>query len=732
MARTVGDLKFTVFEPQADSWKDYRTLIGTAAVEVEKGSAKSMGVITASADTVVDFDKRAVALSNQKIISVNFPSLNQSQQQQLSEFIKRNATFKDKVVPLDTILLSLGKNQTPPKQVSIKTDPPTIFFSEKPAILVQYDGEPLLGPVQGMGSDNVQFILNTNWSVLYEKSSKTYYLLAGNIWLSAPSASGSWTAAQSLPADFNQLPNDDSWKDVRSMLGAKPATASQVPIVYTSTAAAEIIVVEGAPKLTAIAGTQLSYVTNTPATLFYEKSNKQYYYLSSGRWFATANLSGPWAFAGNNLPADFKKIPANGALGWVLPSVPGTSQANLAIQESQVPRSASVQRTATLTVTYAGEPAFQPIAGTNLFYAVNTNVDVIKVSDTEYYACQNAVWFKASSPNGPWVVADSIPDAIYQIPVNSPDYQDTYVTVESSNSTSVEYAYTSGYLWGYPWGLGFYYGTGWYYPPYFGYYGGYPYYWGYPRTYVGGTYYNPATGAYARGYGVYGPYGGAKVAAGYNPTTGNYFRGGAAYGPYGGAAAGTVYNPATGKYYHGAAAWGQNGYCTSGRGCNSWGSNSSNYTNAANQARSNPYSSWGSSAKPTSLNTSAGGSQLANRGQTGTSGKNPGSAQTGNLATRGGGNNVFAGNDGNVYRPSSSGNGSWDRFNNSTGNWQPSATNHGAAAPSGGFSHPTYQTSPATYQNLNRDNYARSTGSANLGGYRGGGGGFRGGGGRGR
>src|SRR5678816_1843846 len=69
-----------------------------------------------------------------------------------------------------------------------------------------------------------------------------------------------------------------------------------------------------------------------------------------------------------------------------------------------------------------------------------------------------------------------------------------------------------------------------------------------PHTYGMGAWYNPHTGAYGRGYGAYGPYGGVGMGASYNPRTGTYARGAAAYGPGGASGAAQAYNPRTGTY----------------------------------------------------------------------------------------------------------------------------------------------------------------------------------------
>ncbi len=705
MTKTVNGYTFTAYLPQVSDWPDHTKLKAIMAMSIlQPGKTTPVyGVVNLTADTSADVTAGTVLISNIQVASTSFPTLSADQQGKLDAFVKSRAEFGNRVLPLDTILLSLKNNQNAARSVKINTKPPQIFYSSKPAILVTFDGDPLFGPIKGMIGD-LKFAINTNWNIF--KSGANYYLLNSTYWLQAQAVKGPWKPAGKLPAVFAQLPNDESWKTVRAQLAAAPVSASQVPIVWIATGQAEAIVTSGAPKNVPIPNTSLFYIDNTDAALFYEATDKRYYYLTSGRWFATNSLSsGPWTFAGQYLPADFAKIPTDGPRGWVLASVPGTPQAQVAIGAASVPREASVSRSAaTLTVTYAGDPQFKAIPSTTLQYAVNTSFDVLKVGD-QYYACDNAVWFVSSSPNGPWAVAQSVPPDVYTIPSDQPLYNDTYVTVDSYDANSVLFGYTAGYLYSYPWYGGLYYGTGYWGVPWMGYYGGYPLYYGWPRTYVGGTYYNPVSGAYARGYGVYGPYGGAKVAAGYNPSTGNYFRGGAVYGPYGGVGHGTIYNPATGNYYHGAAAWGPNGIAYKGAngnvGYRGWGS--------ASGAAASPYKNWGSAATMRTVTPTQFNKGMANA------------------------NNIYAGRDGNVYRPSNTGN--WQQYNNAGGGWK----NTGATTGSG-WSNPatrpsTTGTSPGfsnnTVNQLNRDNYARSAGYGG-GGFRGGGGGFRGGGGRGR
>ena len=125
-----------------------------------------------------------------------------------------------------------------------------------------------------------------------------------------------------------------------------------------------------------------------------------------------------------------------------------------------------------------GEPQWKPIDGTPLSYAPNTPAPVIRVDPKSYYMVQNGVWFSATAPPGPFVVATAVPAVIYSIPASSPVHYVTYVRVYSSTPTTVFVGYTPGYYGTVMSTDGVVvYGTGYVYPPYVG-----PYYY-YPPPY---------------------------------------------------------------------------------------------------------------------------------------------------------------------------------------------------------------------------------------------------------
>ena len=64
-----------------------------------------------------------------------------------------------------------------------------------------------------------------------------------------------------------------------------------------------------------------------------------------------------------------------------------------------------------------------------------------------FYMCYQGVWFVGKTASGPWEVAQSVPQEIYQIPASSPASHVTYVTIEDDDDSDewVTYAAAAGY-----------------------------------------------------------------------------------------------------------------------------------------------------------------------------------------------------------------------------------------------------------------------------------------------
>jgi hypothetical protein len=622
---TRNGVRLVYYQPQVDEWKNLRILRARFALVLTPPNGKPVvGVEEVRGDTQTDVERRTVLINNIEIVNVRFPSLSGADEAKMQELLKTTFPGKPLTVSLDRLIAGVEAGQEDTKTVAVKTNPPPIFVSTEPAILLTVAGVPVLAPIKGL---RLQFVVNSNWDLFLEPSESRYYLLAGETWLTTESLSASWTVPDKLPAELNKLPTGENWDHVRKAAGAGAKQSSKAPKVFYSDQPAELIVFAGDPVYQKIPETQLQYATNTDSWVFSDSGDGQIYYLVAGRWFRSPQLQGPWVYAGNDLPEDFQKIPQdNNDLAEVLASIPGTPEAKDAVLLAQVPTTAVVNRAAAQSqakVNYNGAPQFAPIEGTTLSYATNADADVIRVEEM-YYLCLNAIWFSSPSPTGPWTVVSAVPEVIYTIPPSSPVYHVTYVKVDGSTPEEVTCSYTAGYSGAYiagaAAGAALVWGTGYYYPPYI-YPGTVPVYRPYYATYGVAAAYYPYSGAYAVGGYAYGPYASAGRAAWYNPQTGGYGRAYTTQTPYGGRTSAWGYNPST------DTAW----TTKQGHGY---------------------YSQWGTS-------TVTRGGETYQAGHV--------STNYGNTAVAKGPNNVYAGHDGNVYKKDD--NGDWSKWDN--GGWQP-------------------------------------------------------------
>ena len=453
-----------------------------------------------------------------------------------------------------------------------------------------------------------------------------------------------------------------------------------IPKIIVETEPSELISATGDPEFTPISGTDLLYVSNTESDVLKDINNQNYYVLLSGRWYAGANLNGPWKYVpGEKLPEDFAKIPEDSEMGTVLYAVPGTDVAAEAVLDAQIPQTAIIDRKlATLSIEYDGNPKFETLKGTKLTYAANTATPVIKVNK-QYYACNEAVWFVAESPKGSWTVATFVPDVIYTIPPESPLYHVTFVRIYKVTDDVVYVGYTPGYTGTYVYHTTIVYGTGYYWPGWYGYYY-------YPRRSTWGYHvrWNPRTGfRFGLSYSS-GPFT-------FTIGGGGWYRGGW-WGP-------GRYRGYHRGYRHGSRAGYRAGYRAGQR-------NASNiYQNKSNTNRSPAQS------------------------------KNAGKQAKGSAASKRA-NNVYADKNGNVHRKSDKG---WEQKTKSGWETEQSASNSGKKPSQAGSPAGKPATKPAkdpnagkqkssnagSRQSLERSSSARQRGSQRSRGGRGRGGGRR-------
>jgi hypothetical protein len=680
-----GDTTFTIYQPQVDVFENAR-LEARAAVEVETRvddkTQKNYGVVWITADAFIDKEARVVELSNIQVARANFPTAPDRTEQYLEAF--RRNTEPTRTISLDRIEANLAVTQADKKgrAVPVKNDPPKIYYRATPAVLVLIDGEPALRAVDG--AQGIERVINTK--TLIVRTGGTFYMPIADKWLTSRSATGPWQLGATAPAPLQSM-RDSIAKDEKSQVDlmeepdddvAGVLKEGETPEVIVSTVPAELIATQGKPQMKPVTSTELLYVTNTTGDILFDLEDQRYYVPLTGRWFRSKSLEGPWEFVeGDDLPKDFSKIPASDPKSNVLATVPGTPAAQEAVIANSIPQTAEVNRAeATYESQYDGEPRFDAVPDTSLQYAVNSPTPVVRVDPTTYYAVQSGVWFTGGSAMGPWVVAASVPPVIYTIPAASPIHYVTYVRVYRSSPTTVWVGYTPGYLGTCysPWGTVVY-GTGYYYRPWIGnYWYGAPWTWGFGA----GFYWSPYAGwGWSFGWGGYRPF--------YNPWWGPYY--GWRYRP-------PVYRP---PYYVGRPVPGR----PIARPYSNW--NNVNIYNRPGAPRPGVRPSVRPAVRPVAP---ARPGQPATRpvqpaprpGQPSTQPAQPGTRParpSTRPVTRP--DNVYAGPDGNVYRPQPGRPGSWET--NDKGTWkpvQPSRPEGRPAQPSQPSTRPAQPQQPST------------------------------------
>jgi hypothetical protein len=640
---TRDDATLVYYQPQIDDWNDFKEINGRMAISVTpRGGKPQVGIISVQMQTDVDVDSRNALLSHPKITGTSFPDTDPATAKKLDQLVRKFLNPQASLtISVDRLVASVEKKKAP-AVAEVKNDPPAIFASFGPAILLFVDGEPVLAPIQ---NSDITFVVNASWPLFFDKTGHQYYVFTGQSWMASTDLKSGWAEVKTLPAGMAKVPADPTWVDLKPFIPPPQEQRAKAPGVFFSSSPAELIVFNGKPVYAPIPGTQLVFAKNTDSDVFVYSPTSTYYYLSAGRWFSAPAPTGPWTFATNQLPPDFAKIPRDSPASRVLSSVPGTPEAEDAVLLAQIPTTVEVNPTAAaaaVKVSYSGDPQFQPIQGTPLSYATNTPDKVIKVQD-RYYTCTQGVWFDSSSPTGPWQTSTTVPQVIYTIPPSSPVYNVTYVTQNVTPTGTVQASYTAGYLGmfiaGAAVGAIIAQGNGYYYPPYVGMGGRYPVYYPRPMPYGYNTY-NPYTGASGVRGGAYGPNGSAHWGASYNPNTGTYARGASVSGRYGSGSVGQAYNPYTGAY--GATRQGSNAY-------GQWGSS---VVTKGNQWAATQHATTARGTVGTYQN-SAGGKAIAGANANGR-------AAVGKTA----GGDMYAGRDGNVYKNT---NGSWQKYEN--GSW---------------------------------------------------------------
>jgi hypothetical protein len=476
--RSTNGYTVTIYLPQVESWTS-NSFVAQSVVEVKPPNKKNelLGVVWLEAQGSVDRPNRLVHLDRFEITRANFPDASDGGSNALA-VVREVVPAGARTVSFDYLITALGFEQAAARKqtADLNHTPPEIIWSTNRAVLILIGGDPVLRPIT---NSTLERVLNTPALLVRDTTAGKFYLAGHGQWFAADSIEGPWSLVQVPPAPVAAL-------SATKPAGAAAGAGEPASRIIVSTRPAELLLTDGLPNFQTVRGTSLQAAVNSDSQLFFYTRTREAFLLLSGRWFKAASLQGPWTYVPpHDLPDDFAKIPPTTPQGIVLASVPDTPQAELALVANSVPTTATVSRQATTQVTFDGEPQFKIIEGTGMSYAINAQLPVIQSGD-DYYALDNGVWFMADGPAGPWTVAAEVPEEIYTIPPSSPVYYATFARVYDSDTNEVEVGYTPGYTGAYEEDDTSVYGTGYDYPSWYStttYYG-WGWSWGYGYAYV--------------------------------------------------------------------------------------------------------------------------------------------------------------------------------------------------------------------------------------------------------
>ena len=238
--------------------------------------------------------------------------------------------------------------------------------------------------------------------------------------------------AQTIASNAGSLPalNQQKIQDDVSLGKNNPNPSAGVevkndpPAVIHSNDPALLIIVDGAPKLTAVAGTSYQRIINTNYLILTDGTNN-YYTPVGDKWAVTSDLSNPnWSITPNvDALNDAKsKVTADKNVNISIPDN-NADEVSAAAKNGAIPLLYVSQRPAELLVTN-GPADFTPIDGTNLLYAQNAKGDLFKsIDDNRTYTLMSGRWYSAPDIDGPWTWVDpsQLPADFAKIPPTHPE-----------------------------------------------------------------------------------------------------------------------------------------------------------------------------------------------------------------------------------------------------------------------------------------------------------------------
>src|ERR1041384_7030321 len=203
----VGANSVAVYQPQIEEWSG-NSLSARAAIAITENHSKQplYGVLWFSARAEIDKINRLVTLSDFQVKKLNV-SMAPDKGAAFEVALQARAAKQDEVIALDGLLADMAINHAATNNASyeVKNDPPQVFFSTRPAILVLIDGTPVQRPV---ADTSLERVINTRTPLVRDQSSGKFYLRLMDGWMESSSMNGPWAIAGQTSPQLNKALNN--------------------------------------------------------------------------------------------------------------------------------------------------------------------------------------------------------------------------------------------------------------------------------------------------------------------------------------------------------------------------------------------------------------------------------------------------------------------------------------------------------------------------------------------
>src|SRR5437867_2488634 len=151
---------FVIYQPQPEDLKG-DVLTGRAAFSLKKSGDEypTFGVLWYTEQVLIDRDSSTVAARSLDVTKVRLPGITSDEASRYEKLVETEAAGWDLSGSLEELQAGLAAAEKERASVAgIDNAPPRILFHNRRAILVVYDGEPVLEPIKG---STLQRVVNT-------------------------------------------------------------------------------------------------------------------------------------------------------------------------------------------------------------------------------------------------------------------------------------------------------------------------------------------------------------------------------------------------------------------------------------------------------------------------------------------------------------------------------------------------------------------------------------------